>query len=231
MSDLFEIWNFRYVFTCWGGFTFYATHECYLDLASKNSFRHTRPIFFDFLYNLYLFDWGNQILLFWRIGFGKYRAKYPKNFICQRGENFLLKNYFCHFRVRDMNWTVFKSMLILAWWVYVTCISQHFFLNTRNPPFLVILKYMSLLCCLSYQNKIFWSQDRKKITISWNIIWHFICVTITDTKIHCIISYIILKRWLDEQQNEQLLFEKNQVLVTWERLCGVVPFQNLFLEI
>lgn len=103
-----------------------------------------------------------EVKLFGRIGFGKYRAKYPRNFISQLGENFLLKNYFSHFRVRDMNWTVFKSMLILARWVCVTCISQHFFLNTRNPPFLVILKYMSLLCCLSYQNKIFWSQDRKK---------------------------------------------------------------------
>ena len=75
--------------------------ERYLDLASKNSFRHVRPMFStSFLIYTCLIE---EIKLFGRIGFGKYRAKYPRNFICQLGENFLLKNYFSHFRVRDMN--------------------------------------------------------------------------------------------------------------------------------
>lgn len=36
--------------------------ERYLDLASKNSFRHVRSMFFDFLYNLYLVDRGSKIV-------------------------------------------------------------------------------------------------------------------------------------------------------------------------
>lgn len=45
--------------------------ERYLDLASKNSFRHVRPMFStSFIIYTCLIE---EIKLFWRIGFGKYR--------------------------------------------------------------------------------------------------------------------------------------------------------------